>query len=86
MILDSGAVITIVMFMIVHLAGFIWWASRMQATLEFIKKQVDDLVANQTTYVHQSEHIKDIARIDKDLDAVWKRLNDPHACPNGCKK
>jgi hypothetical protein len=86
MSVDSGAVVTIGIFLLIHLCGSIWWASKMHTTLEFVREQMRLMVvANNEvakTYVTAIDHTKDIVRIDKEIDAIWKRVNEPHACPN----
>ncbi len=88
MTLDGGAIVTMVIFMIVHLCGFIWWASKIETTLGFIRSEVEKLSKNSEKNVSLIDHAKDIAHVEKEIDAIWKRLNEPHACPNGnvCKK
>lgn len=88
MTLDGGAIITLVIFMIVHLCGFIWWASKIETTLGFIKTQVEAMAKNNEKYVTAVDHEKDIGHIEKEMTSLWKRVNEPHACPNGgsCKK
>ncbi len=90
MTLDSSAVITLCIFMIVHLGGTIWWMSKIQTTLSFIGLSVGDLVktvaAHEATYAKKEDQAKEFAYRDKQIEAIWKRLDQPHACPNGgCK-
>ena len=79
---DLGAIITLFVFLLAQLIAGIWWASKMSTTLIFIKEQVDALVRSSTGFVTVVEHSKDVGRLEKSMEAIWKRLDAPHACPN----
>jgi hypothetical protein len=81
-----GPAVTIVIFMIVHLCGTVWWMSRIQAILETLVKQMSSfeviLQKHEATYATKEETFKEIAHLEKQVEAIWRRLDNPHACPN----
>jgi len=83
---DLGAIITLFVFLLAQLIAGVWWASKMSTTLLFIKEQMDALVKANAGYVTIADHAKDIGHLEKSLDAVWERLDHPHACPNSKAK
>lgn len=86
MTIDLGAVTTLCLFMIVHLCGTVWWMAKVNTTLEFIGKQVGDVVktvaAHEATYSKKEDVARELAYRDKQIEAIWKRLDEPHVCPN----
>lgn len=86
MSLDMGAVITLCIFMVVHLCGTVWWMSKIQTTLGFIGNQVAEIMktvaAHEATYAKKDDQAREFAYRDKQIEAIWKRLDSPHACPN----
>ena len=84
--LDNSSVLTLCIFMVVHLCGTVWWMSKINATLGFVCQQVEAILKKNEGFVTVSDHAKDIGHLEKSLDAVWERIDHPHACPNGnCK-
>ena len=81
----SAELITIIIFLVGQLVTAVWWASKVNATLEFILKKLEAMEKTNGTYVTVADHAKDIGHLEKSLDAVWNRLDQPHACPNGNK-
>ena len=84
--IDMGAVLTLCLFMVGHLCGTVWWMSKVNATLGFIGTQISEILktvaTHEASFVKATEHAKDIGRLEKSLDAVWEKLDHPHACPN----
>ncbi len=84
--LDIGAVITLCLFMVVHLCGTVWWMSKVNATLGFIGTQISDirrqLSDHELSYVRKESCTERCGMINNQLLAIWKRLDSPHACPN----
>jgi hypothetical protein len=76
--LDHGAIVTLVIFLLTELGVFLWWASGVNTTLDFIKEKLIRLDG----FVQKSEYDKDVARTDRKFTEVWERLNKQHACPN----
>ena len=76
MSLDSNAVITLCLFMVVHLCGTVWWMAKVNTTLGFIGQQVADIVktiaAHEATYAKKS----DCERIERSVEALWKRVDE----------
>jgi hypothetical protein len=84
--IEWSQAITIILFMIVHLTGTVWWMSKIQTTLSFLAQQVGEIVktvaAHEATYAKKEDVAKDCIVIQRQVDAIWKRLDNPHACPN----
>lgn len=86
MTVDLGAIITLCIFMVVHLCGTVWWMSKIQTTLGFIGSQVAEIMktvaSHEATYTRKEDIARELAYRDKQIEAIWKRLDAPHACPN----
>lgn len=74
-----GALITIFIFMLTHLIGSIWWASQITTTLDFMKESVDimtkAIIKHESTYYSKEEAAKDFAYRDKEIEAIWRKLD-----------
>lgn len=84
--LDAGAVITLCIFMVVHLCGTVWWMSKVNATLGFVGTQIqailNTMAGHDNIYARKEDTGTKLAFHDQQLLAIWKRLDQPHACPN----
>jgi hypothetical protein len=82
MSIELGPVIALFVFLIGQLVAAVWWASKMSTTLGFLVAQIEVLSKSHAAYVTIETHSKDVGHIEKNLEAIWKRLDSPHACPN----
>ena len=84
--LEQGAIVGIVIFLIGQLSTAIWWASKVSATLEFIVKGLSRVEActagMDDKYLRKTDAAEKHAVMEKSIEAIWKRLDSPHACPN----
>lgn len=78
--IESGAAITIILFALVHTAGFIWWMSRIDTTLkmlsETVKEMVKQISQHDAIYAKKTEVEKDLALRDQSINAMWKRIDE----------
>lgn len=74
--LNINAVITLCLFMVVHLCGTVWWMAKVNTTLGFIGQQVSDIV--KTIASHEATYAKkcDVNRVERSLEALWKKVDD----------
>ena len=79
-----GALATVLLFAVAHTASLIWWMSRTTTVLDSLVKTVDALadkiVKHEAIHPTKEEIAKDIGFIEKQLEAVWKRIDN---CPCG---
>jgi hypothetical protein len=82
----DGAIVSIVIFLIVQLGTAIWWASKVSATLGFIAaglSRVEQCTSGMDDkYLRKTDAAEKHAVMEKSIEAIWKRLDNPHACPN----
>lgn len=83
---EWGPLITIVIFMVVHLCGTVWWMSKIQTTLGYLADNVKEIMktvtAHEATYAKKEDQAREFAYRDKQIEAIWKKLDSPHTCPN----
>ena len=77
--MDWHIIATMFIFLITHIIATVWWASSVNTTLKVVLRDVGDLVLELRTmknmYVRKEDHSKDIAIIEKNQEAVWKKLD-----------
>jgi hypothetical protein len=60
--------------------------SKVNATLGFVGQQIQSILntmaGNEAVYARKEDVLTKIAFHDQQLLAIWKRLDQPHACPN----
>lgn len=68
------------MTVVTHIVATVWWASKVNTTLQIVVQDVSLLVVElksmKDTYVTQKEFIKAVNDGDKHRDAMWKRLDE----------
>jgi hypothetical protein len=78
--IETGAIVTIMLFVIVHTAGFIWWMSRIDTTLKILSETVKEMVKqishHDVIYAKRTEVEKDFALRDQSINAMWKRIDE----------
>lgn len=83
--LDNGSIITLCIFMVVHLCGTVWWMSKINTTLNFLANQVSDIMkqvaAHEATYAKKEDVAKDCTMMQRQIDAIWRKLDAPLATP-----
>jgi hypothetical protein len=83
--LDSGGVITLCIFMVVHLCGTVWWMSKVNATLGFIGQQMNDIMktvaSHEATYAKKEDVTKDCVMMQRQIDAIWRKIDKTMATP-----
>jgi hypothetical protein len=84
--IEQGVIASIILFLIVQLGTAIWWASKVSATLGFIAAglaRVETCTAGMDDkYLRKTDAAEKHIVIEKNIDAIWKRLDNAHACPN----
>ncbi len=67
---------------LVHAGSSIWWASKINATVgfqnEILKTLQRALITHETMKYSKEEAAKDFALRDKQLDAIWKKIDAFH--------
>lgn len=85
--LEQSAIVSIVIFLIIQLGTAIWWASKVSATLGFILTGLARVEACTSglddKYLRKTDAAEKHAIMERDIAAIWKRLDTAHACPNG---
>ena len=86
MSLDNGSIITLCIFMVVHLCGTVWWMSKIQTTLAFLADNVAKIMAtiatHEATYARKEDVAKDCSMMQRQIDAIWRKLDAPLATPD----
>jgi len=86
MALETSNVITLCVFMVVHLCGTVWWMSKVNTTLGFIGQQIAEIMkviaVHEATYVKATDHAKDILTLERRIDALIEKIDHPHPCAN----
>jgi hypothetical protein len=84
--IEQGVLASIITFLIVQLGTAVWWASKVSATLGFIAAGLARVEACTSSlddkYLRKADAAEKHAIMEKDIAAIWKRLDNPHACPN----
>lgn len=74
------AIVTIVLFMTVHLVGTVWWMSKIQTMLQILNATVDSIgkaiLRHEAAYYHKEDAIRELARIEQQMQAMWKRIDE----------
>lgn len=72
----------VIVAILVHGGTSIWWASKMNTSLSFLIKSMDgilrNITINEAVRYTKEEAAKDFALRDKQLDAIWKKLDSIH--------
>lgn len=71
-----GLFVTIILTTLGHIGFFIWWASKVTTTLEFVQKSVEKMQNTQNGYLPKEEYYKDKGVTEKAAAAQWKRLDE----------
>lgn len=85
--MESVAVwVGLVIVVLVHIVSTVWWASRVSAFLEIVQRDVqiviDELKLARGVYTTKEEMAAAIAVQQKEISAVWKKLDKlPEICP-----
>ena len=65
---------------LVHLVGTVIWATRMTTVLEMVQKTLGELhvdhKAMTKVYITKEEFGKDMGRMEKEQNAIWKHIDD----------
>ena len=77
--LDLNIIVTVIIFMVVHLCGTVWWMSSVTTTLGILRKTIDALektiIKHESTYYSKEDAAKDFAYRDKTIKAAWDRID-----------
>lgn len=80
--MDSNTIIALVSLTLgltIHGAASIWWASRITSILENTQRALMELMVDMKavnkTYVTKEDCSKELARIDKSLEAMWNKVD-----------
>lgn len=71
----AAITVTIAIFVLGHLFVTIWWASRVNVTLEFVQKNLTELVVQLKSMESIYAKKEDLIVINKSLEASWKKLD-----------
>lgn len=81
--MNIDSIITLCIFMIVHLCGTIWWMSKINTTLGFLANQVADIVktiaTHEATYAKRDDMCRELGRLEIRIDGAFKRIDEINA-------
>lgn len=73
----------IIIVILAHAGTSIWWASKINTSMvynnELLRTLQKALIAHETMKYSKEEAVKDFALRDKQIDAIWKKLDSLHA-------
>ena len=71
--------VTISIFVVGHLGLTIWWASRVSTLLDYVQKDLKELVSELKTikemYVKKEDVGRELAILEKQNEAMWKKID-----------
>lgn len=74
------AIVTIVIFMIVHMCGTVWWMAKIQTTLQILNTTVESIgktiLRHEAEYYHKEDALREVTRLDQQIQAMWKRIDE----------
>lgn len=77
---ETLSLIGIVLVVIAHLCGTVWWMSKITTTLELLTKTVNDLssaiVKHEATYYNKEDAMREIGKLDQKIDKAHERLDN----------
>lgn len=72
-------VVTISLFVVSHIIITVWWASKVNTTLDFVQQSltalIEEIKMNRTLYVNKNDYQKDFDINNKDHGYIWEQLN-----------
>ena len=75
----ASAVVTIVLFLVVHLLGTVWWMSKITSNLESLVKEAknikDAVMMLEANAYRKEEAAKDFAYRDRDIKKLWEKVD-----------
>lgn len=78
--IDIGTAVTLGLFALVHTAGLIWWMSKVATTIGILNATVEkistQLSRHEATYYSKEDAVRDLTIRDKQLEAMWKRIDE----------
>lgn len=80
--MSETSVITLCIFMVVHLCGTVWWMSKVNATLGFIGSQVEAIMKSSAEREATYAKREDFHRLEASVNKLWEKYDKPHTCPN----
>lgn len=70
---------TIGIFILCHIIASVWWASHITTMLDILQKDFAEMNANvnlmKELYVKKEDYLARIAMVDKEREALWKRID-----------
>lgn len=74
-----SAIIAVFIYVIGSTFGFVWWMAtqtiKLEMALDSLKEIKKTLNASEATYATKVEVAKDFSGRDKQIDAMWKKLD-----------
>jgi len=81
--MSVGNIITLVAVcigLVGHIVATVWWAATVNTTLKIVVGQVGDLVVElksmKNLYVKKEQYSKDMALVEKNQEAIWRKLDE----------
>lgn len=79
----SAAWIAVIIIVLAHVVHTVWWASRMNTLLGVLQRDyallMEQLHAIKNTYMSKEDAAREFAFIEKQHNAIWKKLDGLHA-------
>jgi hypothetical protein len=76
-------IIGVVIAILVHAAGSIWWAARMDTTLKFVKENLDkiadSMAKSEASRYSREDAARDFAVRDQQITAIWNKIENKGA-------
>lgn len=74
------AILSFGVMVLIHVVSTVWWASKVNTTLQIVVKDVGDLVvelkAMKDTYVKKEDFAKAVSDGNRHRDSMWKKIDD----------
>lgn len=71
--------LALIVTILLHAFASVWWASKMNTTMSFLNSSLENisksLTVNEAIRYTKEEAAKDFSIRDKQLDAVWKKVD-----------
>ena len=79
MTISEGSVVTICLFLVFHMAGTIWWMSKIQTTLTFIGIQIADIMKtindHEKKYAEKEPVTERFIKNEEQIKAIWVKID-----------
>lgn len=80
MILNMEIIVTISIFILVHIIASVWWASHVNTLLNIVLKNQMEYIADiknmKETFATKENFMRELALADREYKAIWTNLKE----------